>query len=64
MGLKVKRPALEGGGPAGGGSPPDGHGSELRCACGTLLARVVARFVELKCRRCKRIWRIPVDAGP
>ena len=26
----------------------------LRCSCGSLLARVVADGVELKCRRCKR----------
>jgi len=26
----------------------------LRCCCGSLLARVVAEGVELKCRRCKR----------
>lgn len=26
----------------------------LRCCCGSLLARVIAEGVELKCRRCKR----------
>jgi len=37
--------------------PEDGEGSELRCACGSLLARYVDGKVELKCRRCKRtIW--------
>jgi hypothetical protein len=34
---------------------------ELRCGCGSLLARVVGRVVELKCRRCKRIWSIPLE---
>jgi hypothetical protein len=28
--------------------------SDLRCGCGSLLARRVAGGVELKCRRCKR----------
>lgn len=37
-----------------------GHG-ELRCGCGSLLARVVAGVVELKCRRCKRTWNIPLE---
>jgi len=36
---------------------------ELRCGCGSLLARVVARAVELKCRRCKRMWRVPLDGA-
>jgi hypothetical protein len=33
---------------------------DLRCGCGSLLARVVGRAVELKCRRCKRTWRVPL----
>ena len=37
------------------------HGSELRCGCGSLLARVVGGEVELKCRRCKRTWTIPLQ---
>ena len=28
--------------------------NSLRCSCGSLLARMVADGVELKCRRCKR----------
>jgi hypothetical protein len=28
--------------------------NDLRCACGSLLARVFAHGVELKCRRCRR----------
>jgi hypothetical protein len=28
--------------------------ADLRCGCGSLLARRVAGGVELKCRRCKR----------
>jgi hypothetical protein len=30
-----------------------------RCACGSLLARLSAHGVELKCRRCKRVVVIP-----
>ncbi len=40
-------------------SPCCGAG-ELRCGCGNLLARVVGAEVELKCRRCKRLWRVPI----
>lgn len=47
---------------AGGPAPPPGP-REVRCGCGTLLARVVAGWVELKCRRCKRIQRIPIEPG-
>ncbi len=37
-----------------------GHG-EVRCGCGSLLARVVRNSVELKCRRCKQTWSIPLE---
>ena len=38
---------------------------DCRCLCGSLLARVVAGGVELKCRRCKRTVVVPLaDAGP
>ena len=33
--------------------------ADCRCHCGSLLARVVAGGVELKCRRCKRTHVIP-----
>jgi hypothetical protein len=36
---------------------------ELRCGCGSLMARLVAGQVELRCRRCKRLWTIPIEAG-
>ena len=29
--------------------------AEVRCHCGSLLARVIADRIELKCRRCKRV---------
>ncbi|MCB9554968.1 MAG: hypothetical protein H6707_02615 [Deltaproteobacteria bacterium] len=32
---------------------------ELRCCCGNLLARWLERELELKCRRCKRVIRLP-----
>lgn len=34
---------------------------DLRCGCGSLLARIVEGVVELKCRRCKRTWQIPIE---
>jgi hypothetical protein len=34
---------------------------DLRCACGSLLARRVQEGVELKCRRCKRTVVIPLE---
>jgi hypothetical protein len=36
--------------------PPD----NLRCHCGSLLARLVPGGVELKCRRCKRTITVPL----
>ncbi|WP_242346608.1 hypothetical protein [Anaeromyxobacter terrae] len=41
-------------------APPEGC-DDVRCGCGSLLARVVEGAVELKCRRCKRVWRLPVQ---
>ena len=35
---------------------------DCRCMCGSLLARVVAGGVELKCRRCKRTLLVPFEA--
>ena len=34
---------------------------ELRCHCGSLMARVTARGIELKCRRCKRVVVLVAD---
>jgi len=45
--------------PAGGPGCCEGE-SDLRCGCGSLLARLVPGAVELKCRRCKRLWRVPL----
>jgi len=33
---------------------------DCRCLCGNLLARVMERAVELKCRRCKRTLIVPL----
>ncbi len=41
-----------------GAAPATSH--DCRCACGSLLARRVGAEVELKCRRCKRVLRIPL----
>ena len=40
-----------------------GARAEVRCGCGSLLARLVHDHLELKCRRCKRAWLIPVTVG-
>jgi phage FluMu protein Com len=29
--------------------------TDCRCACGSLLARLLHDAIELKCRRCKRV---------
>lgn len=45
-------------------APGGGACDDVRCGCGSLLARVVDGAVELKCRRCKRVWRLALeDAG-
>ena len=38
-----------------GPSADDGKKQELRCECGSLLARLQRGEIELKCRRCKRV---------
>lgn len=35
--------------------------SEIRCRCGSLMGRLTARGIEVKCRRCKRIHVIPLS---
>ena len=37
--------------------------SDCRCACGSLLARLVEGGVELKCRRCKRTHFVPLEGS-
>ncbi|MBI3804836.1 MAG: hypothetical protein HY282_13855 [Nitrospirae bacterium] len=32
---------------------------DLRCLCGSLVAKVKKDGIELKCRRCKRVALIP-----
>lgn len=44
-------------------SEDDGAPTEVRCECGNLLARLTARGVEVKCRRCKRVVLLPLDAA-
>ncbi|MGH9362312.1 MAG: hypothetical protein ACRD2T_10380 [Thermoanaerobaculia bacterium] len=34
---------------------------ELRCHCGSLMARLTPAGVELKCRRCKRVVVVPIS---
>jgi phage FluMu protein Com len=33
--------------------------TEERCACGNLVAKITREGVEILCRRCKRVHRIP-----
>ena len=42
---------------------PQPSPADCRCACGSLLARLVSGGVELKCRRCKRTHFVPLEAG-
>jgi hypothetical protein len=35
--------------------------ADCRCLCGSLMARIVAGGVELKCRRCKRTLLVPLQ---
>lgn len=35
---------------------------DLRCLCGSLVAKVRKDGIELKCRRCKRVALIPFSA--
>ena len=41
--------------------------TECRCLCGSLVARLAADGIELKCRRCKRVLIVPwrdVEGAP
>jgi hypothetical protein len=40
------------------------HGDACRCACGSLLGRLVPGGVEIKCRRCKRTLVIALEPDP
>ncbi len=42
---------------------PEGPEGEVRCLCGSLLARLVPGGVELKCRRCHRTRVVPLERG-
>jgi hypothetical protein len=42
-------------------APAEGGCEDVRCGCGSLLARLVDGEVELKCRRCKQVWRVPLE---
>jgi phage FluMu protein Com len=43
---------------------PGSKKGDVRCLCGSLLARLVPGGVELKCRRCHRIRVIPLEDSP
>ena len=36
---------------------------DVRCCCGSLLARIVPGGIELKCRRCRRHTLVPLADG-
>ncbi len=38
---------------------PPATAIDERCVCGHLVAKVTPRGVEVLCRRCKRVHRIP-----
>jgi hypothetical protein len=44
------------------GHPDAAVGRDVRCDCGSLLARWTPAGLELKCRRCKRHVVVPVEA--
>ncbi len=54
--------AVRGAAPVPRGSDADPR-ADLRCCCGSLLARRVDAGVELKCRRCKRTVVLPLADG-
>lgn len=41
----------------------DREANELRCGCGSLVARLNRDGIEIKCRRCKRIKIIPLSVS-
>jgi hypothetical protein len=41
-----------------------GGDGDVRCDCGSLLARWVGGRIELKCRRCKRLIQLSVSEAP
>ena len=46
------------------GDPQGEECGDLRCLCGSLVARWVPGGLELKCRRCKRRIFVPVPEDP
>lgn len=50
--------------PGCGSSRGRAGADELRCDCGSLLARWTPDGLELKCRRCKRRIVVPMDGIP
>jgi len=41
--------------------PADRRTVEVRCHCGSLMARLTSEGLELKCRRCKRVVVVGTD---
>ncbi len=34
---------------------------DVRCDCGSLIAKLNSTYIEMKCRRCKRILKLALD---
>jgi hypothetical protein len=43
--------------------PRVADGTDLRCGCGKLVARLTPYGVEVQCRHCKRLVLIPLQHG-
>lgn len=48
--------------PCAAAPPTSRPEDDCRCRCGSLVARIVADGVEIKCRRCKRDLLVPWSA--
>ena len=34
---------------------------DVRCDCGNLIAKLSETYIEMKCRRCKRLLKVTLD---
>jgi hypothetical protein len=37
----------------------ESESADYRCHCGSLMAKITPRGIEIKCRKCKRVQLIP-----
>ncbi|WP_254623894.1 MULTISPECIES: hypothetical protein [unclassified Myxococcus] len=64
MSINIVRRVSDSGAVMSDGCQQGGGADELRCLCGSLLARLVPEGVELKCRRCHRTRVVPLERPP